>query len=101
MPFIVSDPKKEAEELQQLLESSKEARKAVEEFDKAYDFRMQLIQARKAEKITQKQLGKITGLSQQAISRIETGAYSSTVDTLLKYLGGIGYRIALEKLPEK
>jgi transcriptional regulator with XRE-family HTH domain len=52
---------------------------------------------RKAENMTQADVAKATGLSQQAVSRIEKGT-GATISSLLKYLMGIGYGIELKKL---
>lgn len=63
------------------------------------EFRKMLSEARKQEHITQQELSSRTGLSQQAISRIErvneTGGF--TFRTLFKYLDGIGYDLSLKK----
>lgn len=48
--------------------------------------RMQLLNARKAKKISQKELSKLSGLSESCISNIETGETSSpTLRSLIKY----------------
>ena len=47
--------------------------------------------------MTQADAAKVTGLSQQAVSRIEKGT-GSTISSLLKYLSGIGDGIELKKL---
>ena len=52
---------------------------------------------RKAENMTQTDVAKASGLSQQAVSRIEKGA-GATIASLVKYLTGIGYGIELKKL---
>ena len=98
MPFKRNNPTKEKERLQELINESKEAKQAYDEFDAYYAFRKSLIQARKEEKVTQKELGEITNLSQQAISRIETGGTNVTIETLMKYLSGIGYSLEIKKL---
>lgn len=67
-------------------------------FCNEYDFRMMLVKARNKENITQKELSDITGLSQQMISRVETGITDTTLKTLSKYLSGIGYSIKLTKM---
>lgn len=48
--------------------------------------RMQLLDARKAKKISQKELSKLSGLSESCISNIESGESSSpTLRSLIKY----------------
>ena len=56
-----------------------------------------MIQMRKAENMTQADVAKAAGLSQQAVSRIEKGT-GATIGSLIKYLMGIGYSIELKKL---
>ena len=97
MPFIKSDQKKENARLCSLIKKSSKAKKAQDEFYNEYNFRMMLVKARKKVNLTQKELSDITGLSQQMISRVETGATDTTLKTLSKYLNGIGYNIKLTK----
>ncbi|MDO5440361.1 MAG: helix-turn-helix transcriptional regulator [Erysipelotrichaceae bacterium] len=92
-----SSKRNEEKILKELLKDSK-AKKAYEAFDDEYNVRMMLIKARKKENITQKELSDITGLSQQMISRVETGSTDTTLKTLMKYLKGIGYDIRLSKI---
>ena len=47
-----------------------------------------LIETRKAEKMTQSDVACASGLSQQAVSRIETGS-GATISSLIKYHIGI------------
>lgn len=98
MPFVKNNPKKEKARLKKLIETSSDAKKAAEEFDKVYEFRRSLILARRSRKLTQKQLGEITGLTQQSISRIETGSYNTTIENLIKYINGIGYDLKIHQL---
>ena len=54
--------------------------------------RARLIEYRKSRKITQKELEARTGLTQQAISRFETGGGGS-IKTILRYANGIDYML--------
>lgn len=57
-------------------------------------FRMQLLNARKAKKITQEELAKLSGLSKSCISNIESGEDSSpTLRSLIKYTSALGIEI--------
>ncbi|MBQ1316180.1 MAG: helix-turn-helix transcriptional regulator [Lachnospiraceae bacterium] len=96
MAFILADLDKEKEELNRLIAENEDARKAHEEFQARIALQQQLIQMRKAENMTQTDVANATGLSQQAVSRIERGA-GATISSLIKYLMGIGYRIELKK----
>lgn len=97
MPFKKNKPSKEKGRLKELVNTSDVAKKAYDEFGAYYEFRKKLVSARKNEKITQKELGESTKLSQQAISRIETGGTNVTIETLIKYLDGIGYELVIKK----
>ncbi|MCL2086019.1 MAG: helix-turn-helix domain-containing protein [Oscillospiraceae bacterium] len=98
MPFIKVNPEEELKELNALLDSDPVARKAYDEFEREYAFRQKLAEARKSNKVTQKELHNITGLPQQSISRIEKGSaqkQSPTLRTLLKYVDALGYELSL------
>ena len=97
MPFVKADLEREKAELDRLINESKEARIAHEEFQARIALQQKLVQMRKAENMTQADVAKATGLSQQAVSRIEKGT-GATISSLLKYLMGIGYGIELKKL---
>lgn len=97
MPFIKRNNKQEERKIRKLVNSSSKAKKAQNKFFDEYNFRLLLIKARKKQNLTQKELSDITGLSQQMISRIETGTTDTSIGTLSKYLNGIGYNIKLTK----
>ena len=97
MPFVKADLDREKTELDRLLIEREEARKAHEEFQARIALQQKLIQMRKAENMTQADVAKAAGLSQQAVSRIEKGT-GATIGSLIKYLMGIGYSIELKKL---
>ena len=81
MPFIKVDPVKESARLQQ----------------EEIVLRNDLMKMRKLNKITQKGLQQTSGLSQQAISRIEVGKdVSPSLKSLIKYVDAIGCRLKLE-----
>ena len=96
MTFIKADLNKEREELNSLIAESEAARKAHEEFKARIALQQKLIEMRKAENMTQADVAKASGLSQQAVSRIEKGA-GATINSLIKYLTGIGYSIQFKK----
>ncbi len=96
MPFFQTDADAEERMLSKLIDENDEARQVHEAFSAKIELQKQLAAARKAEGLTQEDLAKKTGLSQQAISRVERGS-GWTVASLLKYLAGIGYEVHLEK----
>ena len=97
MAFVKADIEKEKDELNILISQEEDARKAYEEFQARIALQQQLIQMRKAEHMTQADVARTTGLSQQAVSRIEKGK-GATIQSLIKYLTGIGYGIELKKI---
>lgn len=97
MSFKKADMQAEREELERLVNNSEEARSAYKEFMTQIDLQRELVALRKSENMTQKDLAVESGLTQQAISRIECGS-GATINSLLKYLSGMGYSIELRKI---
>ena len=58
---------------------------------------MDIRKLRISKNITQKQLAKLTGLSQQHISKIEKDLVDPNYATLKKIANALGYKIAWEK----
>lgn len=54
-----------------------------------------LIEARKEKNITQKELATITGVSQQAISRLELERHIPKMDTFIKVLDGLDLELTI------
>ena len=98
MPGTVVDREKNAQKIQELINSDPELKEAAEEFEKEYQFRKKLVLARKEAGLTQKDLESKTGLAQRAISRLESDTeVSPSVRTLIKYLGSMGYELDIVK----
>ena len=97
MSFTKADMQAEREELERLVNNSEEARSAYKEFMTQIDLQRELVALRKSENMTQKDLAVESGLTQQAISRIECGS-GATINSLLKYLSGMGYSIEFRKI---
>lgn len=86
----------EAQELKEICTENPEVMKAVSEFDKEFELRLKLIEARKKAGLTQKEVEERSGLAQQAISRIETdNNISPSIKSLIKYVDAIGYELSL------
>ena len=51
------------------------------------------IEARKKEKMTQKEISEKSGLTQSVVARVESGTHSPTMQTMVKYLHAIGYTL--------
>ena len=57
-------------------------------------FRMQLTNARKAKKLTQKEVASMSGLSESCVSNIESGSDSSpTLRSLIRYASAVGIEL--------
>jgi transcriptional regulator with XRE-family HTH domain len=56
---------------------------------------VELIKARNDQKISQRKLEELTGIRQPAIARIEKGAISPSIDTMLKVLAPLGKTLAV------
>lgn len=97
MPFRPVDPEEELKELNALLDSDPMLRQKFEADQKEFEFRLNLARARKEKNLTQNRIKEVTGLTQQAISRIEKGSRdrSPTLNTLLRYLDAIGCELTI------
>lgn len=61
-------------------------------------FRMQLADIRKAKRLTQEQVSKLSGLSKSCISNIESGSDSSpTLRSLIRYMTAINADIFIKQ----
>ena len=108
MPFIELDPIQEARELQEEFKDDSVLIAKYKQFESTHieaarlqqeeiRLRNELSEARKQNNITQKELVTASGLSQQAISRIEVGKdVSPSLKSLIKYVDAIGCRLILE-----
>lgn len=58
----------------------------------------QMVQLRKVQKLSQKQIAELTGNKQQAISRIEKNEHSPSLQTFCNILDAMGYGLVIEKM---
>lgn len=77
------------------------------EFKKEYDalepefaIIQAMIDARKNNGLTQKELAKITGINQADISRLENGNANPSIRTLKKLADGLGMSLKIEFIPK-
>lgn len=63
------------------------------EVDIEVELMSELIAARKEKGLTQKELGKLCGLTQGAIARIERGTVSPSISTMTRVLTALGKRL--------
>lgn len=68
----------------------------IPEYDIFKEIRELIIQERKAQNLTQKQLAARTGLSQANISNIEKGYSHPTIDSLKKITDALGKRLVIK-----
>jgi len=103
MPFVKVDPIEEAIELQEMFKDDPESKEMFRQYELAHretarleqeelELRNRLVEFRKKRNITQKELEVKTGLTQQAISRFETGSGVS-FRTILKYAEGVDCKL--------
>ena len=97
MPFREVNPEEELKELNALLDSDPDLRQKFNAEQKEFEFRLKLARARKEKNFTQNNIKEVTGLTQQAISRIEKGANyrSPTLKTLIRYVDALGYELTI------
>jgi len=87
----------ESKELNEILTSNPKAKVAYDQFEAECKLRRELANARKQQNITQTELQERTGLTQQAISRIEKdNDISPSLKNLIKYVNAIGYELTLQ-----
>ncbi|MDR0853439.1 MAG: helix-turn-helix transcriptional regulator [Clostridiales Family XIII bacterium] len=79
----------------ELLEDGYITPEEVAESNARANIMVELIKARNEQKISQRKLEELTGIRQPAISRIEKGAISPSIDTLLKVLAPLGKTLAV------
>lgn len=92
--LVKSDSKKEQKIVQELIAADEELRQQHELFEAEMAFKQALIDARKANSLTQKEISEKSGLSQQAVSRLEKGK-GGTLDTIIRYLNSMGCSLAV------
>ena len=95
--LVKSDPVAEKKEIQRLIESDPKLKEQHDRFCAEMEFKQELINLRKSMSLTQKEMGVKSGLSQQAVSRLEKGK-GATIETVIRYLSSMGYRLGIEKM---
>ena len=80
------------------LENS-EIREAYDALQPEYDIIQAMIDARKSQHMTQKDLSEATGITQADISRIESGTRNPSLEMVKRLAVGMGMRLKLEFIP--
>ncbi len=94
--LLKSDSRKEKQLIDEFIKDDEKLRRQHEIFKAEMAFKQELVNARKSNFLTQKDISRMTGLSQQAVSRMEKGA-SGTIETIIRYLDSMGYTLAIKK----
>ena len=76
-----------------------EVKAAYDELQPEYDIIQAMIDARKSQNMTQKDLSKATGITQADISRIENGTRNPSLEMVKRLAAGMGMRLKLEFIP--
>ena len=93
MPFTKRDTSSELKKLNDIIKDNPQIGQQLDELSQLYMLQKSLVEIRKERQMTQVDLSVKSGLSQQQISRVETG--NCNIMTFLKYLNGIDYKITL------
>lgn len=76
-----------------------DVKSAYDELQPEYDIIQALIDVRKSQNITQKELSEATGITQADISRIENGTRNPSLEMVKRLAAGMGMRLKLEFVP--
>ena len=94
--LVKSNSEQEKRIVDQLIDDDPELLRQHELFKAEMAFKQELIEARKKNSLTQKDISKMSGLSQQAVSRMEKGT-GGTIETIIRYLSSMGYSLSIKK----
>lgn len=76
-----------------------ETKTAYDGLQPEYDIIQAMIEARKNQHMTQKDLSEATGITQADISRIENGTRNPSLEMVKRLAAGMGMRLKLEFVP--
>ena len=94
--LVKSNPDKEQKIIARLTENDEALMRQHQLFLAEMQFKQELINKRKANALTQKDISERSGLSQQAVSRLEKGS-GGTIETIIKYLNAMGCSLTLKE----
>ncbi|MDA8228220.1 MAG: helix-turn-helix transcriptional regulator [Desulfitobacterium hafniense] len=94
MPFVKVNIQDETEKFQK---EDPEFAREYEIIETEYELIKMAVEMRKQLGVTQPEIAQESGLSQQAVSRLEKVGHSPTLRNFLKYLSGMGIEIELKK----
>jgi ribosome-binding protein aMBF1 (putative translation factor) len=76
--------------------AAKENLSVVNDYDVFAEIREQIVKAREDKQLTQKDLARLSGLTQSNISNIENGSNRPTISTLKKIADALGKRLIVD-----
>jgi len=76
-----------------------ELKKEYDTLQSEYDFIVQLYKIRSHNKITQKELARLSGINQANISKIESGNYSPSLKTMKRLADALDMDLKIEFVP--
>lgn len=80
--------------------SDPEVKAEYDALEPEFDIIQAMINARKEQHLTQKELSERTGITQADISRIENGTRNPSLEMIKRLAKGMGMRLKLEFIPE-
>ena len=95
--LVKSDANREKKIIEELISEDEDLKRQHEIFEAEMRFKQELIDARKKNSLTQNDISRMSGLSQQAVSRMEKGK-GGTIETIIRYLSSMGYSLSIKKL---
>ena len=87
-------------EFKQKMLSNPEVKEEYDALEAEFDIIQAMIDARKKQNITQKELSERTGITQADISRIENGTRNPSLEMLKRLAKGLGMRVKVEFIPD-
>ena len=82
------------------LKNDPELKAAYETLAPEYNIIQAMIDARKEQNLTQKELSEITGITQADISRIENGTRNPSISMVQRLADGLGMRLVVQFVPK-
>ncbi len=79
---------------------NEEFKKEYDSFETEYSLVQSFIEARRQNKITQKELSIQTGIAQADISKIENGSANPTIKILKRLADGMNMKLKIELIPK-
>jgi DNA-binding XRE family transcriptional regulator len=89
------------EHLRELRERDPELQAEYDRLGPRFDLVRQLIRARKAAKLTQRELGERVGVSKNVITRMESGEHTPRLETAQEVASALGYRLEVRLVKER